>query len=241
MIHANQKKFIISLQQKKFRILHKVFVVEGVKMVDELLEADFEIEQLYATTNWIAQRKNTSVEEVSEKELNSISSLKTPHEVLAVVRQRPTQVIANNIGLTLALDTIQDPGNFGTILRTADWFGIKQIVCSNNCVESYNPKVIQATMGAIFRLNISYTNLADFFIMHKDALVYGALLEGENVYEADLKSNGNILLMGNESQGISEELSSIISHPLMIPKLGQSESLNVASATAILCSEFARR
>ena len=240
MISANQKKYVNSLKQKKFRTEHNSFIVEGVKMIAELLQSDYKVELLFATSPWIESNPNVDCIEVSEKELSQISSLKTPNEVLAVVNQKKASLNDVSVQLTIALDKIQDPGNLGTIIRTADWFGVKNIVCSEDSVSVYNPKVIQATMGSFFRVNIIYTNLIPFFSENKELTVYGTLLDGENVYSKELKSIGSILLMGNESKGISEELFPYINHRITIPKVGQAESLNVSTATAILCSEFTR-
>ena len=241
MISSNQKKFVSSLKQKKFRTQYNFFVVEGDKMVSELLQSNYQIEYLFATTEWIECNEPISCIEISEKELNSISSLKTPNEVLAVVKQKDTPFIEPSSELTIALDQIQDPGNLGTIIRTADWFGVKNIICSKNSVDKYNPKVIQATMGSFLRVNLLYENLNEFFSNNPNLRVYGSLLEGENVYKKKLESKGSILLMGNESKGISDELLPFISEKISIPKFGKSESLNLTIATAILCSEFTRR
>ena len=243
MITANQKKFVKSLGQKKFRTEYNSFIVEGEKVLSELLQSDFEIESIFATQPWIELNLNLAVEciEVSQKELNSISSLKTPNNILAIVKQKNNQLVDLSSQLTIALDTIQDPGNLGTIIRTADWFGIKNIICSSDSVDVYNPKVMQATMGSFFRVSVHYINLREFFSKNKKLTVFGGLLDGENIYKKELNSKGSILLLGNESKGISNELIPFITDKIFIPKFGKAESLNVAMATAILCSEFARR
>ena len=240
MLSINQKKFVSSLKQKKFRTEHNAFVVEGVKMVEELLHSDYFIDSLYGTASWLDNNVDVEGVEVSEKELASISSLKNPNEVLAVVKQKDHQLIDLKTELTIALDTIQDPGNLGTIIRTADWFNIMNIVCSLDSVDFYNPKVIQATMGSFFRVNLIYTKLSSFFSENKDLTVYGALLEGESIYEKELNSKGAVLLMGNESKGIAEENIPFITDKVSIPKFGKAESLNVAIATAVFCSECKR-
>ncbi len=240
MISANQKKLVNSLSQKKFRTEYSSFVVEGGKMLEELLQSDFEVETIFATTSWVENNSNVDSIEVSEKELKGISLLKTPNEVVAVVKQKKKQLIDVSSQLTIALDTIQDPGNLGTIIRTADWFGIKNVLCSHDSVDLYNPKVIQATMGSFLRVNIVYADLCEFFSSNKNLTVYGAFLDGDNVYKKQLSSNGSVLLMGNESKGISEELKPFVTDKVSIPKLGEAESLNVAAATAILCSECIR-
>jgi len=241
MISNSQKKYVNSLKQKKFRTQNNSFIVEGVKIVEELLHSDYEVELIFATQNWIEKNSTINSIKVSEKELSQISSLKTPNEVLAVVKQKEISLSNFSNKLTIALDKLQDPGNMGAIIRTADWFGIDNIVCSMDSVDIYNPKVIQATMGSFFRINILYTNLKQFFSEKNDLTVYGALLEGENVYSSDLSSEGSVLIMGNESKGISQELIPYVTKRVSIPKIGKAESLNVATATAILCSEFTRR
>ncbi len=238
MLSNNQKKYVNSLKQKKFRNQHQTFVVEGVKMVEELIESDSEIELLFATSKWKSNYKNTI--DVNDKELASISSLKTPNDVLAVVKRQTIKPIEYNKTLSIALDNVQDPGNLGTIIRTADWFGIDTIICSNTCVDAYNSKVIQATMGSLFRVNIIYTDLASFFSDNNNLNVYGALLEGENLYKNKPTTNGSILLMGNESKGVSKEILPFITNKISIPRIGKAESLNVATATAIICAEFRR-
>ena len=186
MITANQKKFVKSLAQKKFRTEYNCFVVEGEKLVHELIDSDFEIEVIYALKNWIEENQHDKAEEVSAKELASISLLKTPNQVLAVVKQKKEPLPNTINSFSIVLDKIQDPGNLGTIIRTADWFGIKTIICSDDSVDVYNPKVIQATMGSLFRVNVVYTNLTDFFKEYNSLSVYGAMLDGENVYQKTL-------------------------------------------------------
>ena len=240
MITVNQKKFVKSLAQKKYRSEHNCFVVEGVKLVEELLQSDFEIINIYATLNWIENNPSVEAEQISPKELASISSLKTANEALAVVKQKSIKKIDCSKSLTIALDNIQDPGNLGTIIRTADWFGINTIVCSTDTVDIYNPKVIQATMGSLFRVNVVYTDLEEFFEQNSKLDVYGALLNGDNVYQKTLNKIGSVLLMGNESKGISKQLLPFITDKISIPKIGKAESLNVSTATAILCAEFTK-
>ncbi|OFY89867.1 MAG: hypothetical protein A3K10_15325 [Bacteroidetes bacterium RIFCSPLOWO2_12_FULL_31_6] len=240
MLSASQKKFVNSLKQKKFRKQHNCYVVEGTKMVEEFLLSDFEIETIFAVSEWADNHPNLQVEVISEKELKSISSLTTPNKVIAIAKQKDKAISDLSQLLTIALDDIQDPGNFGTIIRTADWFGITNIICSEDCVEVYNPKVIQATMGSLFRVNVFYTNLGTFFSKNSDLTVYGALLDGDNVCQQKLKSKGSVLLMGNESNGISQKLIPFVTKKITIPKFGKAESLNVATATAILCYEYRR-
>ena len=234
-----QKKFVKSLQLKKNRIKYNLFLVEGEKIVEELLNSDFEVVGVFATKNWNGSFVG-SLTEVSEQELASISTLKTPNNVLAVAKQKQQQLSNNFSKPIIALDTIQDPGNLGTIIRTADWFGINNIVCSESCVEMYNPKVVQATMGSIFRLNIVFTSLVDFFKENEHLQVYGALLDGKNCFTTTLRADNSVLLMGNESVGINPKLFPYIHEKISIPKFGHAESLNVAIATSILCAEFVK-
>jgi len=237
MLSAEKKKYVKALQRKKFRDLNQCFVVEGVKMVSELLNSDFKVHDIYATKSWFKKNSSFYAQEISEKELKSISSLKTPNEVLAVVQYQQINDKINS-NFSIVLDKIQDPGNIGTIIRTADWFGVEQIICSKDTVDCYNSKVIQATMGSLFRVKIIYCDLKKFLSTHKKSKVYGALLNGENVFQKKLQVNDALLIMGNESKGISEDLLPFITDKISIPKFGKAESLNVATATAILCAAF---
>jgi len=240
MLSINEKKFVNSLKQKKNRTVNNSFVVEGVKMLEELLNSNYEIQQLFALDSWVENNSTINCTRVTEKELKSISSLVTPNEVLAIVKQKENQHTDFSLKLTIALDSIQDPGNLGSIIRTADWFGVKNIVCSMNSVDIYNSKVIQATMGSFFRVNVIFKDLTVFFTKNDHLTVYGALLEGENIYQKEIDTKGLVLLLGNESKGISDELLPFITEKISIPKFGKAESLNVATATAILCSESNR-
>lgn len=240
MLSISQKKQVNFLKQKKFRTTFNSFIIEGVKMIEELLLSDYEVETIYATADWSDDNLEIDCVIVSEKELGQISSLKTPNKVLAVVKQKESVTANFSTNLTIALDKLQDPGNMGTIIRTADWFGIDTIVCSKDSVDIYNPKVLQATMGSFFRVNIVYVDLPEFFNSNKALTVYGALLDGENIYQKTLIEKGAVLLMGNESKGISNELLPFVTERVMIPNFGKAESLNVATATAILCSECKR-
>lgn len=240
MVTANQKKFVKSLAQKKFRTQCNCFVVEGVKLVGELIQSDFEVMDIYATSNWIENNPSVNAEQVSSKDLAIMSSFKTANEVLAVVKQKQHSSIDYSKSFTIALDNIQDPGNLGTIIRTADWFGINTIICSADTVDVYNPKVIQATMGSLFRVNVVYSNLVEFFKGNNSLSIYGALLDGDNVYQKTLNKKGSVLLMGNESKGVSEQLLPFVTDKILIPKIGHAESLNVSTATAILCAEFVK-
>jgi TrmH family RNA methyltransferase len=239
MLSKNQIKLITSLKQKKYRQLHGFFVVEGVKAIKELLGSTFELHEIYTTITFNIDAKNEII--ISETDLKRISFLTTPNKALAVFKMpKPKDIDGNQ--LILALDDIRDPGNLGTIIRLCDWFGVKDLVCSEATVDCFNPKVIQATMGSITRVNISYVNLEQF-IEDSSLPIFGAFMEGESVYSTKLPDKG-ILVMGNEANGISEEIEAVITEKISIPRFGDTqttESLNVATATAIFLSEFKRR
>lgn len=241
MFSKSQLKLINSLGQKKFRQKHQLFVVEGKKAIAELLQSALELHSLFTTTD-IFDAESEKIFLVSEKELNKLSRLTTPQTAVAVFRIPEAQPLETD-HLILALDNVQDPGNLGTIIRMCDWFGIRHLVCSEGTVDCFNPKVVQATMGSIARVNIRYSSLSEFFRGEGKGLpVYGAFLEGENIYKQHLKPEG-ILVMGNEANGISSEVKSFVTRKLVIPQFGRSqeaESLNVATATAIFLSEFKR-
>ena len=239
MISKNQIKLIRQLEQKKFRRREELFVAEGPKVVGDLLRAGYHPHMLFSTTDW------PEAQMVTADELRRISFLQHPQGILAVFPTPPETSITSCLpttGLYLALDGVQDPGNLGTIIRIADWFGINTVFCSEDTVDAWNPKVVQATMGSIARINLIYTDLARLF----DATtlpLYGTLLDGENIYDEPLASEG-IIVMGNEGNGISQPIREKITHRLLIPsfrKGNTAESLNVAIATAIVCSEFRRR
>jgi TrmH family RNA methyltransferase len=239
-ISVNKIKWIRSLHQKKYRDELGLFLVEGEKLVQEALQFTPQTIEFIAHTSDF-EFKSSAIESVviSPSELARISSLRSPNKVLAVVKKSNDKINIDSSGLSLALDGIQDPGNFGTILRIADWFGIHDLICSKDTVEIYNPKVVQSSMGAIFRVNVHYENLGDW-LKNESRPIYGALLEGKNTYQESLPKDA-ILLMGNEGNGISKVLIPFITNPLTIPAFGQAESLNVAVATGILVSEFKRK
>jgi TrmH family RNA methyltransferase len=240
MVSKNQIKLISSLQQKKQRIAHQLFIAEGIKVIQELLDASFELEHLYTNQNDFETVANSLKTLVSEADLKKISALATPNTCLAVFKiPKEKKIIAS--GLIVALDAVRDPGNIGTILRLCDWFGIQQLICSKETVDIYNPKVVQATMGSIARVNVSYVDLNDF-LTTTSVPVFGTFMNGDNIYKASLPQEG-IIVMGNEANGISSELEKIIKNRLTIPRFGaiqKTESLNVATATAIVLSEFRR-
>jgi TrmH family RNA methyltransferase len=249
MLTKNQAKFISSLKLKKNRDEHGLFVAEGTKIVSEMLNSGIKVKQLFSSSNFQLTIFNYHIDviRIKENELKKISSLSTPNEVLAVCEIPHYKLNLKELGtkLSLVLDTIQDPGNLGTIIRIADWFGIENIICSNETVEVYNPKVIQATMGSIARVKVHYTDLFKFLqelnAKKPDLKIYGALLDGENMYSKKLSEKG-LIVMGNESKGISEMLLPYISDRISIPNYGSgAESLNVAIATSVICAEFRRK
>lgn len=240
MLSKNQIKLITSLQQKKQRIVHQLFLAEGIKVIQELLDSKFELVQLYTTQNDFEEVSNEKKAVISETELKKITALSTPNSCLALFKI-PKEKKTNESGLILALDAVRDPGNLGTILRLCDWFGIDQIICSKDAVDIYNPKVVQATMGSIARVNVNYCDL-ESFIKQTSLPVFGTFMDGKNIYKTPLPQEG-IIIMGNEANGISPEIEKLIQNRLTIPRFGtlqKTESLNVATATAIILSEFRR-
>lgn len=243
-------KYIRSLHQKKYRLQHNAFIVEGNKMVNELLQSAFEVQQIYAIEPEIIIGYAKGIEKISPKELERISTMKNPNNVLAVVTL-PKQKFPKNdkikTSLNLVLENIQDPGNMGTILRLANWYGISHIFCNNATVEIYNPKVVQASMGALFRVDVHYTDIHK--LISESASwgnfeAYATHLDGEDIYNAKLETAG-FIIMGNESKGLSETTASLadkkISIPSYPPGASSMESLNVGLATAITVAEFRRR
>ena len=232
---------IKALATKQGREEQGAFIAEGEKLVGEIRNSSLRIRRILQTKPVFAEG-----ELISEKEMERISQLKSANSVLAIVELPKHKLsLANPTkNLVLALDRIQNPGNLGTIIRLADWFGISDIVCSEDTADCFNPKVVQATMGAILRVRVHYTNLAKWLSSQSEAKIYGTFLEGENIYNAHLETSG-VIVMGNEGQGISDEVAECVSHKLLIPPYPTdscgSESLNVAVATAVICSEFRRR
>lgn len=249
MLSKNTIQFIRSLHQKKYRQETGLFIVEGTKITNELLNSTLKIKSVYATNKWSKTNYKIGAIEITEDELKKISTLTTPNEVLAVVEipQYTLNIKKFKNSLSLVLNDVQDPGNMGTIIRIADWFGIDAIICSENSVNAFNPKVVQATMGSICRVKIYYVDLVKFLelqIANCKLQVFGAMLEGKNIYQEKLSSEGFIIL-GNESKGISKELLPFITDKIKIPSFAHNntsaESLNVATAAAVICSEFRRR
>ena len=237
-LSKNHSKLIISLSHKKYRQRHKMFVVEGVKAVREFLNSSFELHQLFGVDSEFNVKQKFI--QISDTELKKVSHLVNPNKVLGIFKiPEPPQLKSS--GLTLALDSMNDPGNLGTIIRLCDWFGIDQIVCSTDTVDCYNSKVVQASMGSLTRVHVVYTDLTSFLVDAK-LPIFIADMDGDLVYQTKLPQEA-ILVMGNEANGISPAVGALTSNRLCIPRFGQvqrAESLNVASATAILLSEFSR-
>jgi TrmH family RNA methyltransferase len=250
MISKNQIKYIQSLHSKKNREEEGLFIIEGIKLVTEFIgHKKFNIKEVYATAEYISQykvaleNKNVNYSEISSDELKKISLQANPNQVLAIVNDCEHSLDVNALSKisTLYLDDIRDPGNLGTIIRIADWFGINQVICSPNCTELYNPKTLQASMGAVLRVNVVYCTIEDVLSKMLGIPIYGAILEGKNIYTSTLKPG--LIIIGNEANGISKDVLSKITHPITIPAANSngSESLNAANACAIICSEFHRQ
>jgi TrmH family RNA methyltransferase len=241
MISNKEVTYITSLAQKKYRNKYGLFIAEGGKLVRDLLDSKFESYKIYTSDSSKHTDIKQNIEEISEKELKKISQLKSTNNILGIFKI-PQKINIKDVGLTLVLDGIQDPGNLGTIIRLCDWYGIRQLVCSKDTVDCYNPKVVQATMGSLARVKIAYTNI-EKYLKSSNLKKFLSLLEGENIYTQTLPSEG-IIVMGNEGKGIRKEIQELGDRKLTIPKFSQSsnvESLNVAMATAIFLSEFRRQ
>ena len=246
MITKNQIKYIQSLQLKKNRVLHESFIVEGAKNMLELLNSDFTIELIFVTAQFYKENRNAldkqniPIEIISINELERLGTFSSNNAAIAVVKTKQKgKVLAEN-DLVLVLDDIRDPGNLGTIIRIADWYGINKIVCSENTVDFYNPRVISATMGSFLRVKLFYTDLEHYFKECKPKYLAGAVMNGNSIYESNLSKSG-YLVIGNESNGISECILAMLTQKLTIPKRGGAESLNAGVATAILLDNFFRK
>jgi len=236
MLTKSHIKLIRSLSQKKFRTQHQLFVVEGIKGIQEFLNSNFELFQLFSTEAIF----DAAALLISEKELLTISQLKSPNTAVALFRIPEQKNIQSN-GLILALDDVRDPGNLGTIIRLCDWFGIDNLICSKTTVDCYNSKVIQATMGSLARVSIQYLDI-ETYIKAYNHDVYGTFMYGNDIYSETLPERG-IIVMGNEANGISKSIEALITKKISIPRFGNlqaTESLNVATATAVVLSEFKR-
>ncbi|HKJ48443.1 MAG TPA: RNA methyltransferase, partial [Christiangramia sp.] len=218
MVSKSQIKLIKSLSQKKFRNTHGLFVVEGIKGINEFLNSDYELVSVYSNGEDFNVPENRFIP-IDEKELNKISSLKTPQKALAVFEIPPFEQTSIK-GLIVALDGVRDPGNLGTIIRLCDWFGIETLICSNDTVDCYNPKVVQASMGSLPRINIQYVDLIGFIDQNRNIPVLGTMLEGENIYSADLPESA-IIVLGNEANGVSAEIQKLLTQKLNIPQFGK--------------------
>ena len=245
MLSKSQISYIKSLHQKKYRKESGVFIIEGIKSIIEFINSSYKIHSIYYTAQYVSSLPkspaNIKLFEVTNAELEKISTLQTPQGILALVNIPAEQKIepkSLSNSFSLVLDNVQDPGNFGTIIRTADWFGIKQIICSANTVEAYNPKTVQSTMGSLARINIYYTDL-NIFLNDVNLPIFGALLDGENIYTTNWGNEG-LIILGNEGHGIGADLIEKITTPVTIPNFGKAESLNVAVSAAIFCCELKR-
>lgn len=241
MVSKNQIKLITSLHQKKYRISKQMFIAEGIKVIHELLESNYELEHLFTTKNDFETVSSSQKTIVEDSDLKKVTALATPNSCLALFKT-PVEKDIIETELIIALDSIRDPGNMGTILRLCDWFGVKQILCSKETVDIYNPKVVQATMGSISRVNVNYIDLHSY-LKNSKLPVFGTFMNGNDIYKSILPQQG-IIIMGNEANGISSSLEEIVNHKISIPRFGniqKTESLNVATATAIILSEFRRK
>jgi TrmH family RNA methyltransferase len=250
MLSKNQIKYLHSLRLGKFRDTNRSFIAEGIKLIEDLLDSRFNIRIIYGTPSWVESHQRLIagqefvIQEITEFELKKISNLVTPNEVLAVVGY-PDPVVPppDTFGkMILVLDRIQDPGNLGTIIRTADWFDISHVFCSPDTVDVFNHKVVQATMGSICRVNVHYSDIRQMLSALGDTWnIYGTVADGANIYRTELKFPAAIII-GNESKGISEEYFPLLLQKIGIPSRSKgAESLNASVATGIVCSEFCRR
>ena len=242
MLSKSQIKLITSLARKKYRKQHQLFVVEGIKSIHEFLKSEFKLEQLFSVEEGVFNVDDSKFVLISESELKKVSFLSSPNKALAIFKIPKPEAIDTN-QLIVALDNVNDPGNLGTIIRLCDWFGVTDLVCNLETVDCYNPKVVQASMGSLTRVNITYLDLETFLQEQSKGSVYGTFMEGENIYSTNVAENG-ILILGNEANGISNEIQQLVTEKISIPQFGtiqETESLNVATATSILLSEFKRR
>jgi RNA methyltransferase, TrmH family len=243
MVSKNRIKFIQSLCHKKERDLNQLFFAEGDKIVKEILKQNlYRIETIYGTLKWqtmnAAFLQEKSFEVVTEEELQKLSALKTANEAIAVLHYKEPSIIPNpNEEFVLAIDNIQDPGNLGTIIRICDWFGVQYIICNNNTVDMYNPKVIQATMGSFLRVKMVYLDLYKFIVENKIEKSFAATMNGKPYKEMKSFKNG-LLIIGNEGNGIEDKIIKLVQNKITIPKIGEAESLNASVATGILLSHF---
>ncbi len=241
MLSKSRITLIKSLKQKKYRLQYKLFVVEGVKTINEFLNSSYVLDHLYSVNEFdnVAASSQTVI---SDKELQKISFLKNTNSALAIFKIKDV-ISLENSGLLVGLDDVRDPGNLGTIIRLCDWFGITELVCSLNTVDCYNPKVIQATMGSLTRVNVTYLDLQNY-LSNIDVPIYGTFMNGDSIYDLPDTVDKGIIILGNEANGISKIIENSITQRITIPKFGtiqKTESLNVAMATSIVLSEFKRK
>jgi len=242
MLSKSRITLITSLKQKKYRLQHQLFVVEGIKTINEFLNSSYVLEYLYA----INEFENVSSDMqtiVSEVELKKISFFKNTNSALAIFKMKPAEKIDES-KLLVGLDNVRDPGNLGTIIRLCDWFGVTDLICNSETVDCYNSKVVQATMGSLTRVNVTYLNLEEYLFEKKSMPVFGTFMEGDNLYSTDLNTASGIVVLGNEANGVSKQIEELVTQKITIPKFGavqKTESLNVAMATSIVLSEFKRK
>jgi TrmH family RNA methyltransferase len=244
MISKQQVKYVKSLKLKKYRKKASTFLVEGAKNVTELLNSNYIIQSLFVTEKFLSEYSHQRISEVdyticNERELTDLGTFKTNEYALAVAKMNSQALDILSDDLILALDEVSDPGNLGTIIRIADWYGVKTIIASLNTADFYNPKVINASMGSFTRVDVYYMEIDDFLVSNATHQVYGAMLNGENIHQVNIDKPA-ILLMGNESNGIRDSLIEKIDKKITIPRIGGAESLNVAVSTAIICDNFFR-
>lgn len=240
MLSKNQLKFIRSLKKKKFRQTEQLFLAEGIKVVEELINSAFKVHQLYATESYSNTLKSDDIQLISEKELRLVSDFSSPNQILGIFEIPKSKVLVKE-GITVVLDEINDPGNLGTIIRLCDWFGVSQLICSENTVDCYNQKVVQSSMGSLARVSVNYVDIVAYLTNEKRT-IYGTFLKGENIYTSKLEKNA-VIVLGNEANGISSEIEQLVDNRITIPQFGEqqnTESLNVAMSTAITLSEFKR-
>ena len=240
MLSKNQLKFIRGLKKKKIRQTQQLFLAEGIKVVEELINSSFVIRQIYALESYSNPYNVSEIQVISEKELQLISDFSSPNRTVCIF-EIPKPKELNKQGITVVLDEINDPGNLGTIIRLCDWFDVSQLVCSENTVDCFNQKVVQASMGSLTRVSINYVDLGKY-LANETRTIYGTFLKGENIYTSEIEENA-VIVLGNEANGISNHIEKLIRKKITIPQFGDqqhTESLNVAMATAIILSEFKR-
>jgi len=242
MLSKSRITLITSLKQKKYRLQHQLFVVEGIKTIKEFLDSSYVLEHLYSLKKFEGVLDGVQTV-VTEVELKKVSFFKNTNSALAVFKMKPVSEI-NESKLLVGLDNVRDPGNLGTIIRLCDWFGVTDLICNSETVDCYNPKVVQATMGSLTRVNIVYLNLEQYLFEKKTMPVFGTFMEGDDLYATEVDTVSGIVVLGNEANGISEEIEKLVTQKITIPKFGavqKTESLNVAMATSIVLSEFKRK